>query len=521
MQSPRLSLERLSSCSCRLTVARDAIAFNATRQRGLSPATGDRPWTMHGHLLGASSNLSSPCYSRTKHSSDPSFLSYVTKAQKVEAHGLSIAAEHFKSSSYTATAMSEVEGIDRPTAPAVPAVDATQPQAGPSKPRRRFVGTSNSKAPIRRVANQIPDDILNDAKLKAAIAGEPSFSCIRISAARKFSGHDSTDAELIEDCLQLVGLDLGGILMLQLCLATTNSRYTRRYIIYGGMASRLWRCRCRRGSWCMGVLSRTSLKSAFLLFVHCARLSSRARKPRHPSTLTRLLSHAHAASSESLDPLRHGSYPSSHISFTGALPLLLADVTYGACCIDDFTAQEMGAEMLVHYGHSCLIPVSQVSIKTLYVFVEISIDNAHLAASVRRNFPSSREAFRAVVLGAERGQVGGAVPVQMESHPVTVPDGHNGSQQGEGERGEIERVLEPTKLALVSTIQFVAAAQSLKDALSTALPELDGEDTALIKAKDIFWRGAYDITVPQSRPLSPGEVLGCTAPKLDDVDALM
>lgn len=36
------------------------------------------------------------------------------------------------------------------------------------------------------------------------------------------------------------------------------------------------------------------------------------------------------------------------------LPLLLADVTYGACCIDDFTAMEMGAEMIVHYGHSCL-----------------------------------------------------------------------------------------------------------------------------------------------------------------------
>jgi diphthamide synthase subunit DPH2 len=35
-------------------------------------------------------------------------------------------------------------------------------------------------------------------------------------------------------------------------------------------------------------------------------------------------------------------------------PLLLADVTYGACCIDDFTAKEMGAEMIVHYGHSCL-----------------------------------------------------------------------------------------------------------------------------------------------------------------------
>lgn len=52
-------------------------------------------------------------------------------------------------------------------------------------------------------------------------------------------------------------------------------------------------------------------------------------------------------------------------SFTGALPLLLADVTYGACCIDDFTAKEMGAEMIVHYGHSCLSTLFAVTRYTL------------------------------------------------------------------------------------------------------------------------------------------------------------
>ncbi len=31
----------------------------------------------------------------------------------------------------------------------------------------------------------------------------------------------------------------------------------------------------------------------------------------------------------------------------------------------------------------------------------------------------------------------------------------------------------------------------------------------------------YAVTVPQCKPLSPGEVLGCTAPGLKDVDALM
>lgn len=115
-------------------------------------------------------------------------------------------------------------------------------------------------------------------------------------------------------------------------------------------------------------------------------------------------------------------------------------MTYGACCIDDFTAKALGADLLVHYGHSCLIPIDQtVGIKVLYIFVDIKIDTMHFIESVKLNFP---------------------------------PTG---------------------RLAFVSTIQFVAtlhaAAKELRDA-------------------------GYDIQVPQSKPLSPGEVLGCTAPRL-------
>lgn len=30
--------------------------------------------------------------------------------------------------------------------------------------------------------------------------------------------------------------------------------------------------------------------------------------------------------------------------------VVLGDVTYGACCVDDLTAQALGADFLVHYG---------------------------------------------------------------------------------------------------------------------------------------------------------------------------
>jgi len=32
----------------------------------------------------------------------------------------------------------------------------------------------------------------------------------------------------------------------------------------------------------------------------------------------------------------------------------MGDVTYGACCVDDFTARALNIDLLVHYGHSCL-----------------------------------------------------------------------------------------------------------------------------------------------------------------------
>ncbi|XP_018603779.2 2-(3-amino-3-carboxypropyl)histidine synthase subunit 1 isoform X2 [Scleropages formosus] len=126
--------------------------------------------------------------------------------------------------------------------------------------------------------------------------------------------------------------------------------------------------------------------------------------------------------------------------FTDADTLVMGDVTYGACCVDDFTARALGADFMVHYGHSCLIPIDATAgIKMLYVFVDIQLDTAHFLDTLRFNFPA----------------------------------GHS--------------------LALVSTIQFVAALQSASAAL----------------------RPDYDVLVPQCRPLSPGEILGCTSPRLE------
>ncbi|KAF6003713.1 Diphthamide biosynthesis protein 1 [Cyanidiococcus yangmingshanensis] len=141
----------------------------------------------------------------------------------------------------------------------------------------------------------------------------------------------------------------------------------------------------------------------------------------------------------------------------GCAFVVLADVTYGACCVDDLAAWRLGCDFLVHYGHSCLVPVQSLHVKTMYVFVRIAFDVEHLLACIREHF------------------------------------------------GERSRSIH---LMLLSTIQFQSC-------------------LALI-AKSLHEYGWFaSVSAPQTRPLSRGELLGCTAPVLgsdhgaqdDDVSA--
>ncbi|KAG6880076.1 hypothetical protein C0992_006888 [Termitomyces sp. T32_za158] len=201
--------------------------------------------------------------------------------------------------------------------------------------------------------------------------------------------------------------------------------------------------------------------------------------------------------------------------FTNALTVIMGDVTYGACCIDDYTAIALGCDMLVHYGHSCLVPIDQTTIKTLYIFVEISIDSPHLAQTVRLNFPSDRQQFHENLLNAEETDrlIPAGTKIGSTSHLRIEGPSSEDAGEGEGERPSLS--YEPTRLALVSTIQFVAALQRLKEDLTGESFVIDPSSSSKL------WSGKYEATIPRSKPLSPGEILGCTAPRLNDVDALI
>lgn len=49
-------------------------------------------------------------------------------------------------------------------------------------------------------------------------------------------------------------------------------------------------------------------------------------------------------------------------------PYILADTSYGSCCVDEIASEHVGADVVVHYGRSCLSPTARLPV--IYVFTE-------------------------------------------------------------------------------------------------------------------------------------------------------
>ena len=53
---------------------------------------------------------------------------------------------------------------------------------------------------------------------------------------------------------------------------------------------------------------------------------------------------------------------------TKVKPYILADTSYGACCVDEIASEHVAADVVVHYGRSCLSPTARLPV--IYVFTE-------------------------------------------------------------------------------------------------------------------------------------------------------
>ncbi|KAL2176749.1 putative diphthamide synthesis protein-domain-containing protein [Thermothelomyces heterothallicus CBS 202.75] len=64
---------------------------------------------------------------------------------------------------------------------------------------------------------------------------------------------------------------------------------------------------------------------------------------------------------------------------------ILADTSYSACCVDEIAAEHVNADVVVHYGRSCLSPTSRLPV--VYVFTHHDLDHGETLAAFEKQYP--------------------------------------------------------------------------------------------------------------------------------------
>jgi diphthamide biosynthesis protein 2 len=64
---------------------------------------------------------------------------------------------------------------------------------------------------------------------------------------------------------------------------------------------------------------------------------------------------------------------------------ILGDTSYGSCCVDEVAAEHVDADVVVHYGRSCLSPPSRLPV--IYVFTERPLDLDAVTATFQETYP--------------------------------------------------------------------------------------------------------------------------------------
>ena len=68
---------------------------------------------------------------------------------------------------------------------------------------------------------------------------------------------------------------------------------------------------------------------------------------------------------------------------------VLADTSYGSCCVDEVAAQHINADALIHFGHSCLSNTEHLPV--LYVFGRAVINNTDFLEKLKEMFADKSE----------------------------------------------------------------------------------------------------------------------------------
>ena len=164
------------------------------------------------------------------------------------------------------------------------------------------------------------------------------------------------------------------------------------------------------------------------------------------------------------------------------------------------------SSFILSFFFSCLVPIDITTISVLYVFVDIKMDVQHFIDTVKHNISSdSKVAFVSIIQFA--GTLFHFSKKKKKSlslccfFPFFLPD------------------IAICSLFLIFHLHLsLSLSLSLFLSLSLPSPSLTLLPASLQNAKLPLSKyfGPENIVIPQSLPLSPGEVLGCTSPRLPE-----
>ncbi|KAK4130578.1 diphthamide biosynthesis protein [Trichocladium antarcticum] len=67
---------------------------------------------------------------------------------------------------------------------------------------------------------------------------------------------------------------------------------------------------------------------------------------------------------------------------------ILADTSYSSCCVDEIAAEHVDADVVVHYGRSCLSPTSRLPV--IYIFTHHDLDHQETVAAFEQQYPDKQ-----------------------------------------------------------------------------------------------------------------------------------
>ncbi|ODH48405.1 diphthamide biosynthesis protein 2 [Paracoccidioides brasiliensis] len=68
---------------------------------------------------------------------------------------------------------------------------------------------------------------------------------------------------------------------------------------------------------------------------------------------------------------------------------ILADTSYGTCCVDEVAAEHVNADVVVHYGRACLSPTARLPV--IYVFTHRHLDAGPVIKAFKETYPNREE----------------------------------------------------------------------------------------------------------------------------------